>query len=166
MNTYTVAFFGHRELSDQYTIEERLKPILRDLINCKEYVEFLVGRDGDFDQAAASAVREAVKMYGFGNTSLVLVLPYERAEYRDNTENFLAYYDEVEICSDSSGAHFKAAITIRNKAMVDRADLIICAVARKTGGAYAAVSYAEKKGKRIINLTEEGNDCSYKTFFI
>ncbi len=155
MDTYTVAFFGHRELSNQYMIEERIKPVLRKLINEKEYIEFLVGRDGEFDQVASSAVREAAKLYGCSNTSLVLVLPYERSDYRDNMENYLAYYDEVEICSESTSAHFKAAITIRNKTMVDRADLIICAVSRKTGGAYAAVSYAEKQGKRIINLTED-----------
>ena len=158
MNTYTVAFFGHRELSNQYAIEEKIKPILRELINSKEYVEFLVGRDGEFDQVASSAVREAVKLYGYGNTSLVLVLPYERAVYRDNMDSFLEYYDEVEICSESVNAHFKAAITIRNKSMVDRADLIICAVERKYGGAWTAVSYAKNQGKKIINLSEDGDE--------
>ena len=154
MDTYTVAFFGHRELSDAFAIEKRLKPLLRDLICNKEYVEFLVGRDGEFDQLAASAVREAAEKYGCGNTSLVLMLPYERAEYCDNMKGFLAYYDEVEICRESAKAHFKAAIGIRNRAMADRADLIICAVERKCGGAWAAVSYAENQGKTIINLVK------------
>ena len=154
MDTYTVAFFGHRELSDAIVIEERLKPILRDLICNKEYVEFLIGRDGEFDQLAASAVREVAEKYGYGNTSLVLVLPYERAEYRDNMKSFLAYYDEVEICPESAKAHFKAAIGIRNRSMVDRADLVVCAVERESGGAYTAMKYAEKQGKRIVNLAE------------
>ena len=158
MDTYTVAFFGHRELHDALTIEERSKPILRKLITTKEYVEFLVGRDGDFDLLAASAVREAAERYGCGNTSLVLVLPYERAEYRDNMESFLAYYDEVEICGESAQAHYKSAITIRNKAMVDRADLVLCAIERKSGGAYAAVGYAGKIGKKVINLADLATD--------
>ena len=115
MDTYTVAFFGHRELHNALTIEERSKPILRELITTKEYVEFLVGRDGDFDRLAASAVREAAERYGCGNTSLVLVLPYERAEYRDNMESFLDYYDEVEICGESARAHYKSAIGVRNR---------------------------------------------------
>ncbi len=153
MDTYTVAFFGHRELSDALAVEVRLKPLLRDLICNKEYVEFLVGRDGEFDQLAASAVREVAEKYGYGNTSLVLMLPYERAEYRDNVESFLAYYDEVEICPESTNAHFKAAIGIRNRIMVDRADLIICDIERKRGGAWTAVNYAENQGKRIINLS-------------
>lgn len=155
MNTYTLAFFGHRELSNQYMIEERIKPILRDLISSKEYVEFLVGRDGEFDQVTSSAVREAVKLYGYGNTSLVLVLPYERAEYRDNRESFEQYYDEVEICEKSSKVHPKAAIFERNKSMVDRSDLVICAIEHNGGGAYKAVSYAEKQDKKIINLFAE-----------
>lgn len=159
MNTYTVAFFGHRQLSDQFMIEERIKPVLRKLINNEEYVEFLVGRDGEFDQVASSAVREAVKLYGYGNTSLVLVLPYERAVYRDNMDSFLAYYDEVEICSESVNAHFKAAITIRNKSMVDRADLIICGVERERGGAWTTVKYAKEQGKEVINLFEDGDYC-------
>lgn len=152
MDTYTVTFFGHRELSDALAIEERLKPILRDLICNKEYVEFLVGRDGEFDQLVSSAVREAAEKYGSGNTSLVLVLPYERADYRDNMDSFLVYYDEVEICPESAKAHYKAAIGIRNRAMVDRADLVICAVERESGGAYTAMKYVEKRGKRVINL--------------
>ena len=154
MNTYTVTFFGHRELSHYSVVAEKLKPILKDLICNKEYVEFLIGRDGEFDQLVSSAVREAAEKYGCGNTSLVLVLPYERAEYRDNMDNFLLYYNEVEICPDSANAHFKAAIGIRNRAMIDRADLVICAVERESGGAYTAMKYAEKQGKRIINLME------------
>ena len=141
MDTYTVTFFGHRELSDALAIEERLKPIL-------------VGRDGEFDQLVSSAVREAAEKYGSGNTSLVLVLPYERAEYRDNIDSFLVYYDEVEICPESANAHFKAAIGIRNRVMVDRADLVICVVERESGGAYTAIKYAEKQGKRVVNLME------------
>ena len=87
MNIYTVTFFGHRELPNMFALEEPLTTILRELINSKEYVEFLVGRDGDFDQLAASTVRKAIRDYACGNASLILVLPYERAEYRDNHES-------------------------------------------------------------------------------
>lgn len=41
-----------------------------------------------------------------------------------------------------------------NKSMVDRADLIICAVERKCGGAWTAVKYADDQGKEIINLVK------------
>ena len=148
MQIYTVSFFGHRQLSDIFSIERKLKSILSELINTKEYIEFLVGRDGDFNQLVSSTIREIVNAHEYGNTSHILVLPYERAVYRDNMDSFMVYYDEVEICPQSAKAHFKAAIGIRNRAMIDRSDLIICMIEHKSGGAATAVKYVEKQGKR------------------
>ena len=154
LNIYTVTFFGHRLLPDMFALEDKLTAILRELINSKDYVEFLVGRDGDFDQLAASTVKSVTCNYGNGNASLILVLPYERAEYRDNRESYEAYYDEVQICYESSQAHPKAAIEVRNKKIIDRSDLVICAV-EHSGGADKAMQYALRQGKEVINLIEK-----------
>lgn len=102
MDIYTVSFFGHREVEMVAEIESKLDQLLHDLITQKQYVEYLIGRDGEFDLLAASAIRRAVKRYGYGNTSIILVLPYMKAEYRDDKQYYLSYYDEVEICSESS----------------------------------------------------------------
>ena len=152
MDIYTVSFFGHRELEEHTEVEYRLDQILHDLITQKEYVEFLIGRDGEFDFLASSAIKRAIRKYGYGNTHFTLILPYMKADYRDNEKQYLDYYDEVEICSESAEAHYKSAIQIRNKNMVDRSDLIICCIQHKSGGAYKTVQYAEKQGKKIINL--------------
>ena len=154
MEIYTVSFFGHKEIERPLEIENRLDTILHDIIIHKEYVEFLIGRDGEFDLLASSAIRRAVKNYSSGNTAFILVLPYLKAEYRDNEQNFLDYYDEVEICEESSAVHFKSAIQIRNKSMIDRSDLVVCCIQRKNGGAYKAVQYAMKQKCKIINLAE------------
>ena len=37
----------------------------------------------------------------------MLVLPYLRADYRDNEAAFLDYYDEVKICEEAARSHFK-----------------------------------------------------------
>ena len=155
MDIYTVSFFGHRHIEQGSLVEERLESLLYDLITGKEYVEFLIGRDGEFDLLASSVIKRCIKKYGRGNTSLVLVLPYMRAEYRDNEAAFLDYYDEVEICEESARAHFKAAIQIRNRCMVDRSDLVVCCIQHKSGGAYRTIQYAEKQGKKIVNLADE-----------
>ena len=152
MEIYTVSFFGHREVEGAAEIESRLERLLHDLITRKQYVEFLVGRDGEFDLLVASAIRRAVKQYGYGNTSLILVLPYMKAEYRDNEQNYLSYYDEAEICSESSDAHYKSAIQVRNRSMVDRSDLVVCCIQHKSGGAYRTMQYAKKQGKQVRNL--------------
>ena len=152
MDTFTVSFFGHREIERPSEIENRLEKLLRDIVIQKEYVEFLIGRDGEFDLLASSVIRRAIRDYGFGNTSFVLVLPYMKAEFRNNEKRFLEYYDEVEICTESSMAHYKAAIQVRNKSMVDRSDLVVCCIQHKSGGAYQTVQYAKKQNHRIVNV--------------
>ena len=154
MEIYTVSFFGHRLVERASEIEVRLEILLHDLITQKEYVEFLIGRDGEFDLLAASVIRQAVKQYGYGNTSIILVLPYMKAEYRDNEQNYLSYYDEAEICSESSDAHYKSAIQVRNRSMVDHSNLVVCCIQHKSGGAYRTMQYAKKQGKQVRNLAD------------
>ena len=152
LDTYSVAFFGHRYVENTFAVSEGLQREIRQLLSEKEYVEFFVGKNGEFDAIAASAVRCAKKEYRGDNSSLVLILPYITAEYRNNEEFFLKYYDEVEVCEESQNAYFKSAITVRNQKIAERADCIICHIKRENGGAYAAVEYAKKLGKRIIYI--------------
>lgn len=156
MEIYTVSLFGHRVLDDSFRAGEQIEKLAAELINSKEYVDFLVGRDGDFDIIAASAVKTAKRKNNYGNSSLVLVLPYMKAEYKNNTESFHEYYDDVEICPESSEAHYKKAISVRNRKMIDRSDLVICCVDHKSGGSYKAVKYAESINKKIINVSDSG----------
>lgn len=135
LDTYTVTFIGHRYIDNMFRIESRLEDIIRDLIQEHEYVEFLVGRDGEFDQIVSSTVLRVKRQVGNKNSALVWVMPYPRAEYENNAESFDNYYDEIEVCEESSRAHFKGAIQIRNRHMVDRASLLICYVEHESGGA-------------------------------
>ncbi len=155
MELFTVAFFGHRYIDNMLAVEERLEVIIRDLMQDKQYIDFVVGRNGDFDQYVSSTVLRCKKNYRDDNSSLVLVLPYGSAKYENNQEYFEDYYDDIEISFEASKAHPKAAIQIRNREMVDRADLIVCYIERKNGGAYKTVQYAEKIGKPIINIAEQ-----------
>ena len=152
MDIYTVSFFGHREIENSLEVEQKLEAILTELIKTKQYIEFLVGREGEFDILAASVVKRVKKQMDYGNCSLVLVLPYMKAEFRDNEKDFLDYYDDVEICEQSAKAHYKSAMQIRNRAMVDRSDLVICCIQHKSGGAYKTVRYAEEQGVGIYYL--------------
>ena len=88
MDIYTVAFFGHRYIDNPFRIEERLEEEIRRLLSEHEYVDFLVGRDGEFDQLASSAVLRVRKQNRDDNSSLVLVLPYARAEYLNNEDSY------------------------------------------------------------------------------
>ena len=82
----------------------------------------------------------------------MLILPYPTAEYLNNEYYFHNYYTDVEISYTASAAHPKSAIQIRNREMVDRADLIICYIEHEKGGAWQTVEYAIKQGKTVINI--------------
>ncbi len=152
LTTYTVSFFGHRQIENALTVENRLESIIRNLLAEKAYVEFLVGRNGDFDLLVASTVLRLKRAVRDDNSSLVLVLPYLTAEYTNNQESFDSYYDEVEVSSIAAQRHFKSAIQVRNREMVDRSDLVICCIQHQSGGAYKSVQYAMKQGKESLNL--------------
>lgn len=154
LDIYTVCFFGHRYLDNYKYAEQRLEEVVRDLILSKEYVDFLVGRDGQFDHFVSAAIRRAKRNTYDANSSHICVLPYARAEYTNDAESFENYYDEIEICSRSTAAHPKSAIKIRNQYMIDRSDLCIFYIEHFSGGAYQAMKYAQKCGKKIINLAE------------
>lgn len=152
MKCFTVSFFGHRIINNAIETEKRLEEIIRRILKENEYTEFLVGREGEFDIIVSSIIRRVVKPCDYGNSSLILVMPYMKAEYRNNERSFLDYYDGIEVCPQSEKAHFKSAITIRNKVMIDRSDLVICCIEHKYGGAYTAVKYAQKQNIDIINI--------------
>ena len=152
MDIYTVSFFGHRQIYSQLLLDRLLDELIMQLLREHSYVEFLVGRDGDFDQLVSSAIKRCQRQYGHHNSSHIWVMPYPTSFFRDNEQACYDYYDEIEICEESSVKHFKAAFQIRNKNMVDRSDLVVFYVENDLGGAYQTMKYATEKGKEYLNL--------------
>jgi len=136
-------------------IENRLKHLIRTLLREHEYIEFLVGRDGEFDQLVSSVIRRCKRIVRDDNSAHVWVLPYLTAEYRDNEESFWDYYDEIEVCEAAAGDHYKNSHQTRNRAMVDRSDLVVFCIQRASGGAWQTMKYAKKQGKNYINLNDQ-----------
>ena len=155
MNTYTVSFFGHRIIENALEIENRLEQLIRTLLREHEYIEFLVGRDGEFDQIVSSAIRRCKREYRSDNSSHIWILPYPTAEFRDHEASFRSYYDEIEVCEAAAGGHYKNAHQTRNRAMVDRSDLVVFCIQHEKGGAWQTMKYAKKQGKNYINLNDQ-----------
>ncbi len=151
MDTYTVSFFGHRQIRDPILIEKKLDTLIKQLFQAKPYVEFLVGRDGDFDLMVSSSIRRCKASIQSDNSSLIWILPCMTADLQNNKETYLCYYDEIEV---SANGHYKSAFQARNRAMVDRSDLVVFCVSHRFGGAYQALCYAQKQRKTILNLDE------------
>ena len=146
---YRVAFFGHRRIYNIREIEEKLVPILNELILTKKYVEFYIGRNGDFDEFVASVIKRVQKQLDRDNNVIILTLPYTVKDI----EYYEDYYDEIVIPDAIGRAHPKAAITLRNRWMVDAADLVIAYIEHEEGGAYKTAKYAEKNNKKVVYLS-------------
>ena len=148
MDVFTVSLFGHREIEELRRLNERLIPIIKELIQTKLYVSFLVGRNGEFDEFAASVIKHAQKELGKQNNEITLVLTYTVAKL----EFYEKYYDNIIIPESMYRVHPKSAITLKNQWMIEKSNLVIVYVERNEGGAYEAVKYAKKLNKDIINL--------------
>ena len=151
MDCFTVALFGHRSVDDLRFLESRLAEIIKELTEKKEYVNFLIGRNGEFDEYGASVIKRTRKELCIENSELTLVLPYKVSKI----EFYEKYYDNIIIPESVCGAYPKNAITLKNKFMIDIADLVIVYVERDFGGAYSAMKYARKIGKTVINISGE-----------
>ncbi len=154
MNIYTVSLFGHRNLLNPLFVEEQLEYEVYELLKNHRYVNFLLGRTGEFDLIAVLTIRRVMRNYSRINCFLTLVLPYQNQIITQNQESFLKLYDEIEICSESAEEHYKSAFQVRNRNVVERSDLVVCCIEHESGGAYQAVKYAQKRKCQIKNLAE------------
>lgn len=148
---YTVALFGHRQLTNALQVEQRLEGLISDLLRTHVQVDFLLGRNGEFDLLAASVIRRVRRDFGMHSAIMTLVLPYLTAEYRDNEAEFHRYYDAVEIAPLPPGLPPRARIPRRNRAMIDRADAVICCIDHPEGGAYEAARYAREQERQVLH---------------
>ena len=149
MNIFRISFIGHRQISSVAFIENQVERLAAEFMRQADFVEFYLGRNGEFDIAAASGIKRAQKRIGHEKSALILVLPYEMKDL----PYYQAFYDEVILPVDSS-VHFKLAITKRNKWMVESTDLLIAYVTKPQGGAYHTLCYAQSLGRQICNLGE------------
>lgn len=146
-------FAGHRDVCGVQA--EDIAEVLEEIIRYAEPpIECFVGGMGKFDDLCAAAVRLLKRKYRAKEISLILVLPYLQKRINANQVYYESMFDLVLIPSALEGVHYKRAIVLRNRWMVEQADYVIAMVERKEGGAYTTLRYAKKKKKKIINLAE------------
>ena len=147
-------FAGHREVY-QAKIDEAIENAIDSLLQTDNEFVFYTGGMGDFDNKCASAVRATKRKYPDKEIRLALVLPYMSNRLNTDKDYYQYYYDEIIIPTELAGVHYKSAITMRNRWLVDRVDCLIAYVYRDFGGALETVKYARKHGKTVINLADQ-----------
>ena len=155
LRPFTVCLFGHRRIEEPVLVEERLRVVIEEIVDEHKCVEFLVGREGEFDLLASSVIKDIKRRKDCPDCSLTLIMPYLKADFLNNQQGYEDYYDSVQLCEESSATHPKSAIKVRNRHMIDRSDMCIFYVASNNGGAYQTMKYAQGRNKKVINIREK-----------
>lgn len=145
-------FAGHRHIPHAAYLSRIITAI--DTLLEKDDSEYIFysGGSGDFDAQCETAVRIEKSKHLEKHIQITLILPYMSNRLNINKEYYETMYDDVIVPIELYGIHPKAAITKRNRWMVDRSDYVIACLWRDFGGAFETVKYAEKSGKNIIML--------------
>ena len=138
--------FGHRVML--MDIEKPLREVLERLVKEHGVTVFYTGGMGEFDALFARTVRVLKRDYP--SLRLVLVMPYLTRQVTTEKAWYESQYDDILIPAELVGIHPKAAITLRNRWMVDRSAFVVTALRRDYGGAAEAVRYAENRGKVVV----------------
>lgn len=139
--------FGHRVMLTD--VGKPLREMLERL-TAQGVTAFYTGGMGEFDELFAQTVRSIKR--NDHQLRLVLVLPYLTQPVATERAWYETQYDEILIPTELAGVHPKAAITLRNRWMVDRSSIVIAALRRDYGGAAEAIRYAESTGKEVLRL--------------
>ena len=156
MKERTCCFTGHRKLP-QDKIEKIVLNLAREVDNliAQGVTDFISGGALGFDQIAASLII-AKKEMGY-EIRLIFALPCKNQDefWMDKQKhlyyNILAEADEVIYVSEE---YANGCMKKRNRYMVDRSAYCICAHLHPFSGTDQTIKYAQKKGLKIINVTE------------
>ena len=139
----TCTFIGHRDAP--FFIEEKLRSVAEDLIQNAGATEFLIGNNGNFDALALKVIEDLKEKYtDVGYQTVLAYLPVKNTVRHNNTtfpEGFEKFPPRL-------------AIIKRNEWMIDNADYVVAYVRYTHSNTNKFITYAEKKGKRVINIAE------------
>ena len=102
LDIFTVTFIGHRYIDSFSFVEEKVEELIRELIATKEYVDFLIGRDGEFDQIVASTILR-VKRNVFDANSTLERLGYPVAYLRPDHSGVIKPTELDRIIANTTG---------------------------------------------------------------
>ncbi|MBO5207480.1 MAG: hypothetical protein J6C09_07875 [Clostridia bacterium] len=147
-----IAFLGHSDFIGWAEYESTMMHLLKAIIG-EEAVDFYLGGYGNFDSFAYECCRK----YKLNNKrcNLVFVTPYVTEEYQRTRLQYEKERYDCILYPEIEDKPLRFAITYRNRAMIDSADVVIAFIRKTYGGAYKTYRYAIGKNKTVINLADE-----------
>ncbi|MDR2903805.1 MAG: DUF1273 domain-containing protein, partial [Clostridiales bacterium] len=121
------------------------------------YKTFISGGGLGFDLYAAAAILDLKREYPYIRLHLALpCMDYQRKwqpEQKKTLETIISQADKTVYVSEQ--AYFEGCMQLRNKYMVDHANLLIAAYNGSSGGTKNTIAYAEKSFIDIMLLSLE-----------
>ena len=152
----TCMFTGHRKICsrDVKLLPAWLDEQIESLIE-QGYTDFCAGGAMGFDTLAALKVLEKKEKYGFVKLHLYLPCKDQDKGWNESFKRAFRYVkeraDSIRYASDEYTAW---CMQKRNRDMVEASSVCIAYCNSTSGGTRYTVSYAEKKGIKIINYVE------------
>lgn len=145
MEKQTVTFFGHKDTPKE--TEPTLRATLINLIENHSAIKFYVGNNGNFDIMVRRVLEDLSAVYPIEYSVVLAYLPVKKNENYNQKNTILP--EGIETVPK------RFAIFYRNKWMIDHSDIVVTYVTHNFGGASQFKEMAERKGKRIIELSAE-----------
>ena len=139
------AFFGHSK-GGYRGVEEKLREVIKVLIEQEGVFQFYLGARGAFDVLCVRILNELKQEFPI--IKITKVLSYIP---KVNEDSMLACFDD-SIYLLERNVPPKYAIIETNLLLVKKVDFIVSGVRYTFGGAVKAVEYARKKGKIVIDI--------------
>ncbi|MBE6812866.1 MAG: hypothetical protein E7523_08280 [Ruminococcaceae bacterium] len=143
---HTCTFFGHRNTPS--SAAEKLKKTIINLIKKENVTCFYVGNHGKYDEMVTRILKELKKEYPQITYAIVLAYIPSKKEFDSCDYSVTIFPEGLETVPP------RFAINKRNEWMLKRSDYVISYVEHKIGGAATYTEKAIKKGKIVINLTD------------
>lgn len=148
----TCTFFGHRDTPE--SVRPALRKVLTELIEKRGADEFYVGSQGRFDAMVRGELKKLKDSHPQIRYAVVLAyMPGEKTLW-DPLEGVETVYP-----AGLESTPQKFAIDKRNRIMVDWSDIVVTYVRYSWGGAAKFKSLAQRKGKEVIELTDDEKSC-------
>ncbi|MGN0487867.1 MAG: hypothetical protein ACI4HO_01240 [Ruminococcus sp.] len=136
-------FFGQRDCPSN--IQDKLSAEIERLITRCGVNTFYVGTQGAFDRIAYAVLCDVRKRYDIKIYRILAYMP--KPGDTDTADTILP--ERLE------NSHPRHAIVKRNDWMLNRCEYVIAYVTHISGGSYKFVKAAEKKGNKVINLSNK-----------
>lgn len=116
----------------------------------KGYSHFMAGGALGFDTYAAEAVMDVRRRYPW--VTLEIAVPFDAQPDRWPVASQVRYrwnLDQADMVTWVSHAYSQDCLSLRNRYLVDRCDLLLAAFDGRPGGTRNTVEYARRQGKEV-----------------